>query len=179
MTIIITPSFSRYPFLPSFPPMKSEMAMHKLTTHHIDCKSRISGVVNFVTGNLRPVKSETDPDLSTWYRRNSLVYVADNHACWSNEDLFKKISKRRFGRVLRSPHQKLGAMMDEHADDVHAFILERLTPPDDDKDGDHPDGNGDEDEPPAKSSRAPVSAAPTPGVGRSGETTEEDKDLAR
>ena len=49
--------------------MKSEMAIHELT-HHIDCKSRISGVVNFVTGNLRPVKSETDPDLSTWYRRN-------------------------------------------------------------------------------------------------------------
>ena len=154
--------------------------MHKLTTHHTDCKSRISGVVNFVTGNLRPVKSETDPDLSTWYRRNSLVYVADNHACWRNEELFKKISKRRFGRVLRSPHQKLGAMMDEHADDVHAFILERLTPPDDDKDGDGDGGN--EDEPPAKSSRAPVSASPATGAvaaGRSGETTEEDRELSR
>jgi histone deacetylase 6 len=36
-----------------------------------DVKSRISGVVNFVNGSLRPVKSETDPDLSLWYKEHS------------------------------------------------------------------------------------------------------------
>lgn len=95
----------------------------------LDCKSRIAGVVNFVTGNLRPVKSETDPDLSSWYRQNSLVYVANDHACWADEDLAKKVGKKRFGRVKRSSQVGLSRMMQEHADEVHEFIANRLTEP--------------------------------------------------
>ncbi|KAI0485394.1 histone deacetylase [Xylaria cf. heliscus] len=91
-----------------------------------ECKDRISGVVNFVTGNLRPVKSETDPDLSTWYKHNSLVFVAADHACWSDEDLAKKVHKRRFGGVKKSTETGLNRMMDAHAAEVQKWIKDRL-----------------------------------------------------
>ncbi|KAI1636766.1 putative histone deacetylase A [Biscogniauxia mediterranea] len=87
-----------------------------------DCKEHISGVVNFVTGNLRPVKSETDPGLSTWYKHNSLVYVATDHACWKDDDLAKKVLKKRFGGVKRSSQVGLSRMMETHAEEVRAFI---------------------------------------------------------
>ncbi|KAI0385307.1 putative histone deacetylase A [Hypomontagnella monticulosa] len=91
-----------------------------------DCKSRIAGVVNFVTGNLRPVKSETDGDLSSWYKQNSLVFVTNDHACWSDAELAKKVNKKRFGGVKRSPEVGLNRMMETHASDVFQFITERV-----------------------------------------------------
>ncbi|KAI1737192.1 histone deacetylase [Xylaria scruposa] len=95
-----------------------------LTTR--ECKDRISGVVNFVTGNLRPVKSETDQDLSTWYKHNSLVFVAADHACWSDEELAKKVHKRRFGGVKKSSETGLNRMMEAHAAEVQQWIKDRL-----------------------------------------------------
>ncbi|KAI0106978.1 histone deacetylase [Nemania sp. FL0031] len=92
-----------------------------------ECKDRISGVVNFVTGNLRPVKSETDPDLSTWYKNNSLVFVAADHACWSDEELSKKVLKKRFGRVQKSGETGLHRMMEAHAAEVQTWISGRLS----------------------------------------------------
>lgn len=91
----------------------------------IDCKSRISGVVNFVNGTLRPVKSDIDTDLSSWYKENSRVYIAGDHACWSDPDLTRKVHKRRFGTVVRSPKFGLNKMMQAHADEARAWILER------------------------------------------------------
>ncbi|KAK8039412.1 hypothetical protein PG993_007823 [Apiospora rasikravindrae] len=96
-----------------------------LTERH--CKDRISGVINFVTGNLRPVKSSVDEDLSGWYKRNSLVYVADDHACWIDADMAKKVSKKRFGGVKRSSQTGLNKMMHAHAGEVHEWIAERVT----------------------------------------------------
>ncbi|ORY64236.1 histone deacetylase [Pseudomassariella vexata] len=95
-----------------------------LTERH--CKDRVTGVVNFVTGNLRPVKSAVDEDLSTWYKKNSLVYVANDHACWSDPDLAKKVGKKRFGGVKRSNQVGLNRMMQEHAGEVHEWITGRL-----------------------------------------------------
>jgi histone deacetylase 6 len=83
-------------------------------------------VVNFVTGNLRPVKSETDPDLSSWYKHNSLVFVAADHACWNDEDLAKKVLKKRFGGVKKSTQTSLNRMMEAHASEVQEWILQRL-----------------------------------------------------
>ncbi|KAI2617403.1 putative histone deacetylase A [Hypoxylon sp. NC1633] len=91
-----------------------------------DCKSRITAVVNFVTGSLRPVKSETDQDLSGWYKQHSLVYVANDHACWSDNNLAKKVLKKRFGGVQRSPETGLNRMMEAHASEVFQFIRVRL-----------------------------------------------------
>lgn len=92
-----------------------------------DCKSRLTGVLGFVTGNLRPVKSDTDPELSTWYKNNSRIYVGGAHACWQSEDLANKVKKRRFGSVLRSPHDGLNQMMKHHADEARDWILGRVS----------------------------------------------------
>ncbi|KAL3963760.1 hypothetical protein ACCO45_000764 [Purpureocillium lilacinum] len=93
-----------------------------------DCKSRISGIVNFATGNLRPVKSDIDADLSSWYKENSRVYVAGDHACWTDHDLTKKVHKRRFGTVVRSRMVGLNKMMQEHAEEAQDWIMSRVTP---------------------------------------------------
>lgn len=96
-----------------------------LTERH--CKDRIAGVVNFVVGNLRPVKSATDEYLSGWYKRNSLVYVTGDHACWSDPDLTKKVNKKRYGDVHRSQEVKLNHMMELHAPQVFEFITDRVS----------------------------------------------------
>jgi histone deacetylase 6 len=91
-----------------------------------DCRSRIAGVVNFVNGALRPVKSDVDPDLSSWYKQNSRVYVDRNHACWFNADYTRKVNKKRFGTVVRSEMAGLNKMMRVHAEEVQEWIMERV-----------------------------------------------------
>lgn len=91
-----------------------------------DCKSRITGVLNFVSGSLRAVKSDADPDLTQWYKTHSRVYVGSDHACWQTSEFIRKINKRRFGDVVRSPFTGLTRMLREHADDAHEWILDRL-----------------------------------------------------
>ena len=90
-----------------------------------DVKTRVSGVVNFVDGDLRAVKSDVDTDLSSWYKENSRVYVANNHSCWANPEYARKVHKRRFGSVQRSSKNSLITMMKEHAEDVHKWIIDR------------------------------------------------------
>ncbi|KAK5660808.1 hypothetical protein OQA88_12176 [Cercophora sp. LCS_1] len=92
-----------------------------------DVKSRISGCVNFVTENLRPVKSDVDQELSSWYKENSRVYVTTDHAVWSDAELTRRVLKRRFGTVIRSDVSGLANMMTAHASDAQAWILERVT----------------------------------------------------
>ncbi|ROT40241.1 histone deacetylase clr3 [Sodiomyces alkalinus F11] len=96
----------------------------KLLLMNRDCKDRISGVINFVTGTLRPIKSDVDQDLSAWYKEHSRVYISSDHACWQNEDLTRKVQKRRFGTVKRSPVQGLGKMLQHHADEAKEWIME-------------------------------------------------------
>ncbi|KAL2017287.1 hypothetical protein VTK56DRAFT_2356 [Thermocarpiscus australiensis] len=98
-----------------------------LLINRLDAKSRVSGVVNFVNGNLRPVKSDVDPELSSWYKDHSQVYVANDHLCWSDPDLTRKVMKRRFGNVIRSHVNGLTPMMAEHFTDVQQFITDRIT----------------------------------------------------
>jgi histone deacetylase 6 len=82
--------------------------------------------VNFVNGNLRPVKSETDPDLSLWYKEHSRVFVAANHACWESKEFLKKVNKRRFGTVVHSEVSGLAQMMQNHAHEAQRYILDNL-----------------------------------------------------
>ncbi|KAL2185044.1 histone deacetylase A-like protein [Thermothelomyces heterothallicus CBS 203.75] len=96
-----------------------------LINRHV--KSRVAGVVNFVNGSLRPVKSDVDSDLSSWYKEHSQVYVANDHACWSDPDLTRKVMKRRFGNVIRAQVNGLAPMMAEYFADVQQFIMERVT----------------------------------------------------
>ncbi|PFH60143.1 hypothetical protein XA68_11385 [Ophiocordyceps unilateralis] len=98
----------------------------KLLLINRDCKLRISGVVNFVTGNLRPVKSDIDTDLSAWYKDNSRVYVSSDHACWSEIGLMRKVNKKRFGTVIRSEKLGLNKLMQEHAEEAQSWIMGRV-----------------------------------------------------
>lgn len=66
-----------------------------------------------------------DERLSAWYKDNSRVYVAGDHACWSDHDLTRKVNKRRFGTVVRSQAFGLNKMMRAHASEAQAWILER------------------------------------------------------
>ncbi|PHH81131.1 hypothetical protein CDD80_2116 [Ophiocordyceps camponoti-rufipedis] len=86
---------------------------------------RISGVVNYVTGNLRPVKSDIDTDLSSWYKENSRVYVSADHACWTEAELTRKVHKKRFGTVIRSGNLGLNRMMQDHAEEAQAWMVAR------------------------------------------------------
>lgn len=66
-----------------------------------------------------------DESLSTWYRANSRVYVASDHACWADPKLEAKVKRKRFGTVIRSSETGLGAMMRRHASEVQEFIGSR------------------------------------------------------
>ncbi|KAF3766385.1 Arginase/deacetylase [Cryphonectria parasitica EP155] len=96
-----------------------------LNRTNIDCKFKFSGVINFVNGPLRPIKSDVDEHLSTWYKHNSRVFVASNHLCWLDAGYESKTRKKRFGTVIRSPEKGLNAMMRRHAEEVQEFIWER------------------------------------------------------
>lgn len=83
-------------------------------------------MVNFVDGALRPVKSDVDPDLSLWYKHNSRIYVARDHACWYNAEYSRKVQKKRFGTVVRSEEVELNGMMQAHAAEAQAWIMARV-----------------------------------------------------
>jgi len=90
----------------------------KMLLTNRDCKSKIRGILNFVSGSLRPIKSETDPYLSSWYKNHSRVYVANDHACWDDEEYARKVRKNRFGMVVRSQEVGLNRMMGVHRDEA-------------------------------------------------------------
>jgi histone deacetylase 6 len=77
----------------------------------IDTKQKIPSILSFVTGSLRPIKSETDHDLSSWYRSHSLIFVSPDHAVWEDEESARKVKKKRFGNVEKSREKSLGGML--------------------------------------------------------------------
>lgn len=89
-----------------------------------EVKDRVAGVVGFVDGYLRPVKSDVDHDLSSWYKEHSRVYVINTHLCWQDPDTNRKVNKRRFGTIKRSPETTVPMMMKVHAEDVQSWIME-------------------------------------------------------
>ena len=77
----------------------------------LDARSRIACILSFVTGTLRPVKSETDSQLSPWYKAHSRIYVSPDHSCWTDPDSVKKVRKNRFGGVRQSEVAGLSSML--------------------------------------------------------------------
>lgn len=84
-----------------------------------------------MTGSLRPIKSETDPSLSRWYKEHSLIYVSPDHACWSDEESARKVRKHRFGQVIMADIRvgkgevdggAVGRMLKRHEGDSIKFI---------------------------------------------------------
>lgn len=56
---------------------------------------------------------------------NSRVYVSNNHAVWLDAAQEKKVRKKRFGTVIRSPETGLNTMMHRHFSEVQDYIMER------------------------------------------------------
>lgn len=99
----------------------SYLAVKLLLTNR-DCTHKISSVVNFVNGSLRPVKSDTNTALSVWYKTHSLVFCAADHLCWSDPTLERKVAKNRFGNVIKSTVTGLVRMMLHHKQEVWDFL---------------------------------------------------------
>ncbi|TGO61502.1 hypothetical protein BOTNAR_0128g00100 [Botryotinia narcissicola] len=91
-----------------------------------DCRNRLAGILAFITGSLRPVKSETDSALSSWYKANSEIYVADKHACWNDEESIRKVKKQRFGKVVRSEETDLASMLQIHQPRAKKWMLAKF-----------------------------------------------------
>ncbi|KAK1458977.1 histone deacetylase [Colletotrichum melonis] len=91
-----------------------------------DCKAKIAGVACFIKGMLRPVKSDVDTELAPWYKDHSQIYVEHDHACWSRADTKHRVSKRRFGTVIRSPENGTQKMAQAHAKEVQSWMLDML-----------------------------------------------------
>jgi len=67
------------------------------------------------------VKSEMDPQLSSWYKQNSKIYVSPDHACWNDEESARKVRKHRFGMVVKSMVAGVGDMLGEYL--VSLFLV--------------------------------------------------------
>ncbi|KAF4625043.1 hypothetical protein G7Y89_g13124 [Cudoniella acicularis] len=89
-----------------------------------EVKHRIPCVLSFVTGSLRPVKSETDPQLSSWYKQHSLIYVSSDHSCWNDETNAQRVRKNRFGAVKKAEVNGLGSMLKRYRGDALKWVQE-------------------------------------------------------
>ncbi|CZR53652.1 related to histone deacetylase A [Phialocephala subalpina] len=78
------------------------LGIKQLLTSRDTARAKIPSILSFVSGSLRTVKSDSDPQLSAWYRTNSLIYVSPDHLCFTDPDQARKVSKNRFGRVERA-----------------------------------------------------------------------------
>lgn len=100
-----------------------------------DIRPRVTGIVNFVMGNLRPVKSETDEGLTGWYKSHSQIYVGADHACWASAELEKKVKRKRFGTVIKSDVVGLNKMLKRHIGEATKWISEMVGEDEDEDDG--------------------------------------------
>ncbi|KAK2763229.1 Histone deacetylase hda1 [Arachnomyces sp. PD_36] len=88
--------------------------------------NRLTGVISYVGKNpVRAISSNNDPNLSRWYKSNSLVFVSANHGVWSGPDGFRKPSKR-YGTLHKSSKIGLSEMLVQHKSDVFDWILQRV-----------------------------------------------------
>lgn len=71
------------------------------------------------------MRSDVDESLSHWYKNNSRVFVSNTHACWQDPAMEKKVRKKRFGTVIRSPQTSLVGMMQHHAPEFQQYIMAR------------------------------------------------------
>lgn len=79
-------------------------------------------MLSFVTGALKPVKSETDSHLSHWFKEHSLIFVAPDHACWTDAESAKKVRRNRFGRVRQSECEGLDGMLVKYLEEACAWV---------------------------------------------------------
>lgn len=93
---------------------------------------KIASIVSFIDTNLRTVKSETDPSLSSWYRSHAWIVVVPDHTCFSDPEQNRKVAKNRFGHVVRAEIEvgnggnPIGRMLRAHESDARDWIVEKV-----------------------------------------------------
>jgi histone deacetylase 6 len=115
---------SRGTWFPTHEPLPPKLSRN--LTSSTDSRHHIACILSFVTGTLRPVKSETDPQLSQWYKSQSLIFVSPDHSCFSDAESAKKVRKNRFGGVRQSSVSGLNAMLRHHREEGCEWIEEKV-----------------------------------------------------
>lgn len=110
-------------------------AVAKLLSESETVYQNITAVIGFIAVNpVRPVGSNSNAWITSWYRNNSLIYVAKTHALWKKAK-DGKISKR-YGDI----HETYGDGGDEimrfNEKAVKSWILEKVHDEDDTEDDD-------------------------------------------
>lgn len=95
-------------------------------------RKKVPSVLSFIDMSLRTVRSETDPQLSVWYRNNSLIFVVPDHVCFTDPDQHRKVTKNRFGQVrgadidVGNGGNPISKMLARHQSDARDWIMEKL-----------------------------------------------------
>lgn len=100
-----------------------QAGLHLFNSRTDSFVSAVSGIVNFVNGDLLPVSDQVLYDKPKWYKQNSLNFVSHNHLAWSID---KQKSTKRYGNLVRSPAEGLNDMLMTHEDHVQKFIKSML-----------------------------------------------------
>lgn len=84
-------------------------------------------IYSFIADNtLQSVRKSTDDGLvSDWYRKHSMVFVSEDHACWDPSRQRKNMKK--YGALVRSPTTNLNEMLMEHKGEVFGHLLQQTT----------------------------------------------------
>ena len=82
------------------------------------------GAISFVEDvPLMSCKSVTNDLLASWYYNSSRVFVTPEHNFWSTE--VAKKTRKRFGRVQKSPQETITDMLIEHKQDVFDLLAQK------------------------------------------------------
>ncbi|KKY25385.1 putative histone deacetylase [Diplodia seriata] len=88
-----------------------------------DCTKETDHTFAFIAENsLQSIKKLTDDYIGDWYYNSSHIYVAQNHAAW--DPARQRKLRKKYGYVVRSPHDDLSNMLEEHRDEVTDIMLQ-------------------------------------------------------
>lgn len=94
-----------------------------LKTHEETAPERVMASIHFVQNvALQPCRSNTTEDLSLWYWRNSLVFVAGEHFYWASDAAVKP--RKKYGKLRRSPESEMNEMLLRHREEVFNLLRE-------------------------------------------------------
>lgn len=100
-------------------------AIAKLLSENDSVYQNITGVVGFISTNpVRPVGNQANPWITSWYRDNSLIFVANTHGLWRRAK-DGKISKR-YGDIHATPGDSVNDIMHFNQDKVKQWILDKI-----------------------------------------------------
>ncbi|EOD53108.1 putative histone deacetylase protein [Neofusicoccum parvum UCRNP2] len=89
-----------------------------------DCTKETDHIFAFIAENsLQSIKKMTDDYIGAWYYDYSHIFVADHHAAWDPSRQRKL--RKKYGNVLRSPHNDIPNMLEGHRDAVVDIMLQK------------------------------------------------------